>query len=475
MKVAGASQLAAAYPGMHANDDDDVHVCFQDEVAWMMAMSAPGFAAGSLVTRFVADRLGRRATVLTSAVPFAVGSLVVSFALKPWLLYLTRFLWGIGTGMASTVIPMYLAEVVDKEVRATLSLFTRVTFNLGNLLVMTIGVFVTYDYLNNMLLVLPITYLIMCYWIPESPYYYLKDGRMDAAKKELMKIRRCKEETELEDELKRLQKDVSSEMRRSSSVKELFTGKQYRRAIIIAAGLKLTQTMTGVMTIRGYLGRINEQSKSTLELKTVLLVFGVVQFGIMSSIIADRVGRRPLLYYSLFGNGLCLAIVSVYFYYLEVIQMDPEVLSAYCYVPFGAIIGANVIATLGYNSIIMVIPAEIFPMNVKAVALTSLSMFGGLIGFGMGKGYQEIVNLAGLLGAFSVFTGFSVAGALFVMYYVPETKGKSLKEIQIILQGDIYNEAENDTLNQVKESEVNEVVENNELKEVNLSLNNVKV
>lgn len=196
---------------------------------------------------------------------------------------------------------------------------------------------------------------------------------------------------------------------------------------------------------------------------------------ILSSMIADRVGRRPLLYYTLFGSGLCLAIVSMYFYFLEVAQIEPEVLRAYCYVPVGALMGVNVIATLGFNSIIMVIPAEIFPINVKAVAMTSLSTFGGMLGFVMGKGYQEIVNTAGLFGAFCIFTGFSFGGALFVIYYVPETKGKTFEEIQIILQGDIYNEGEKDTLNQIEKTEVNGVVENHELNELNPKLNNVKV
>ncbi|XP_047995207.1 facilitated trehalose transporter Tret1-like [Leguminivora glycinivorella] len=421
------------------------------EIGWVVAMSSPGFIVGSLVTRYLADRFGRRASVLISACPTAVGTLVVAFATKAWLLYLTRFLWGVGTGMGSTLVPMYIGEISDSEVRATLSLFTRVMFNLGCLLVMSIGMFVSYECLNYMLLVLPGAYFVACLWIPESPYYLLKRGRVGEAKNALMRLRQQKDEKELEDEVARLQADVRNETRRSGSLKELLCGRQYRKAVIIGAGLKVTQIMTGSLAVQQYLSTILEESNIHMQVSTAVIVFGAVRFvvGIMSSILVDRVGRRPLLIYSLLGTGVSLGAVSTYFFLKDILKLSHESLSSYSFIPFAGIISSTILSNVGYNSIIFVIPAEIFPLNVKAVALSSLSTFGGVCGFTLAKGFQVIQNLAGFCAVFWVFAVVAFSGTIFTMLYVPETKGKSLKDIQVLLQGDLYYDEGCERLNEV--------------------------
>lgn len=166
----------------------------------------------------------------------------------------------------------------------------------------------------------------------------------------------------------------------------------------------------------------------------------------MSSFLADRYGRRPLLIVSYLGTGLSLAIVALYFLLLQVVKLDHNTISPYGFLAFVGILGSNIISTIGFNSLISVIPPEIFPMNVKAVAMTSFSIFGGILNFSLGRGYQLVKDIVGLFGVFVFFTVFSISGAVFSYFFIPETKGKSLKEIQILLQGDSY-EADEVTLN----------------------------
>lgn len=163
----------------------------------------------------------------------------------------------------------------------------------------------------------------------------------------------------------------------------------------------------------------------------------------MPSFLADRVGRRPLLIYSYLGTGICLATVGFYFFLLEVIRVDLNYLTPYGFVTFTGIILSNIISTIGFQSILIVIPGELFPLNVKAVAMTSLSIFGGLLSFAVARGYQLLKDLLGLCGVFWIFAAVAFGGALFSLIFVPETKGKSLREIQVLLQGDLY-EADQD-------------------------------
>ncbi|XP_059045371.1 facilitated trehalose transporter Tret1-like isoform X2 [Achroia grisella] len=397
--------------------NNETGMVFHDQhISWMVALNTPGFVIGSLATSFISDTYGRRFTLMSSAIPIALGTMLVAFFMEAWLVSVTRLFWGLGTGMISTVVNIYMVEIADKDIRARLTVVTKYMFNFGNCL----------------------------------------EGKVDDAKKSLSKLRIYKNEKELNDAVALMERDVNNEMRRSSSFKELIVGKQYRKAVIISIGLRIGMVMTGLITTRNYLGRIMQESKSTMRLDMVFIIFGAVNFlvGVMSSILVDRVGRRPLLVYSFLGTGLSLALTTGYFFCQEILLIKEQYLSPYGVIPFIGIVLSTIISGLGYNSIIFTIGAEIFPMNVKSIAMTSLSVFSGILGFSVAKGYQEVKNVSGLFGVFLIFTIVALGSAIFCYYVVPETKGKSLKEIQMILQGDLY--LEDEVLNAVVAENLNE-------------------
>ncbi|XP_022831116.1 facilitated trehalose transporter Tret1-like [Spodoptera litura] len=437
------------------------------EMSTMLAVNPIGFAVGTLATGYLADRFGRRATILGSAIPIALGSIIVVFALKAWLLCITSFSWSCGTGMVSTVSNYYLSEIADKDVRGTLAVITGFMFKFGTLLTMILGPFLPYETLNQVMLVLPFLFCAMCYWIPETPYFLLKNNNLEGARSSLRILRGYKDEKVLEDELLALQANVRDEMRHSTSVKELFTGGQYRRAIIISVGLKLTQMMTGAVVIRQYLGWIIEETKSDMKTSLALIIYGAVSFvvGMMSSVLVDRVGRRPLLIFSYIGTGVSLGAVGVYFFMQEVLEVTTSTLATVSFIPLLGIILANVISTVGFNSLIYIIPAEIFPINIKAIAITCLNLFSAALGFGLGLGYQRVKDLCGLTTVFWIFAAFAFGGGVFSYIFVMETKRKDLREIQAELQGDKYNVVpQNDKLESTKTKDESE--EATELKEL---------
>ncbi|XP_052759499.1 facilitated trehalose transporter Tret1-like [Galleria mellonella] len=446
------------------NNETNIHIT-DAGISWMAAISSPGFVVGSVASRFVSDKFGRRATLLSSALPVTVGSIATLSGSHIWILCAARFLWGIGTGMISTVSSIYLAEIADKDIRGSLIVANRFFVNFGIFLVLVIGPFVSYNTINYMILALPICYFVSCWLIPETPYYYLKEEKVDKARHVLKKLRGIKNEKVLEDELSTMRSNVGKDMRRSGTVKELFSGKQYRKALFIIAGLKIGQMMTGCIVIQHYLGRIMQDSRSNMNLATVFVVFGALRFtvGVMSSVIADKVGRRTLFIYSFLGTGLSLSLIAAYFCCQEVIKIEQSQLASYAIVVFIGIILSNIISTLGYNSIIYAVQGEIFPLNVKSLAMTCLNIFGGTLNFLVTKTYQTLKDVSGTFGVFLLFTIMSFGSFVFVYFFVPETKGKSLSEIQKILQGKYYDDDSiqvNKNLNDVKDGTELKLLEN---------------
>ncbi|XP_050560725.1 facilitated trehalose transporter Tret1-like isoform X10 [Spodoptera frugiperda] len=452
---------APILPKFHNNETSIV--ISNSEISWVVAIISPGMVTGSLAASGVSDKFGRRVTLLASALPFIVGTVFVLHATKPWLLYIGRFSWGLGSGMITTVTSVYLSEIADKEIRGTLTAGTRFMFSFGALLMLAIGSFVSYQVLSYFLIVMPICYFLACWRIPETPYYLLKEGKVDVARKELLRLSGSKNEKMIDEKLSQMRSDVRKEMQRSSSVKELLTGKQYRKAVIVTAGLRFTQLFAGSIPIQQYMGRIIQQSNCGLPVSTALIIFGAVRFavGLISPMIVDRVGRRPLLIYSYLGSCVMLAMVGVYFFLQQVIGIDDESSNPFRFVVFLGIIISIVISSVGFDTLIFIIPSEIFPLNVRSVAMTVLNIFSAFITFIVVKGYQPMEDWTGLYGVFWLYAVMACTGAIFTYAIVPETKGKSLREIQVELQGDIY-----DTPDDQNEQDEVEINENTELKDI---------
>ncbi|XP_050560719.1 facilitated trehalose transporter Tret1-like isoform X3 [Spodoptera frugiperda] len=403
----------------------------------MAAIASPGYMSGSMATRFISDKFGRRTVVLGSALPILIGTTVLLTTASAPCLYVTRYLWGFGNGMYGTVSAMYLAEIADKEIRGKLTASIRFTLSFGSFIIMSVGPFMSFNAISYIFLVLPICYFVACSFIPETPYFYLKEGKVNAARASLKRLSGDRDEKVIEDRLSAMRLDVQKEMHRSGSAKEMFTGKRYRKALIIASGLKATQIMAGPIAIQQYFGRIVQESKTNVNISIVLITFGAVKFivGIISSMIVDKVGRRPLLIYSYLGSGIALGVVGAYF------LIQPTSSPYYTYIPFIGIILSSVVSILGYEPMVFVVSSEIFALNVKSVAMTYLNILGGLLNFLCVKGYQPMKDVAGLTGVFWFYATFAFIGGAFSFLMVPETNGKSLREIQIQMQGDLYDES----------------------------------
>lgn len=163
-----------------------------------------------------------------------------------------------------------------------------------------------------------------------------------------------------------------------------------------------------------------------------ILLFGFT--GIGATFLAGWFGRRVLMLISSLGVALSLTAVGLYFFLQDSIKISPESLATISALPLVGILGFNILYAVGIGNLPYVMQAELFPINVKTVASSTATMFACVLSFTVAKCYQSIKDNFGHHTVFWSFASIAYLGVFFVYILVPETKGKTLEEVQDTMQ-----------------------------------------
>ncbi len=392
---------------------------FETEVAVSAVLA--GAALGAAVAGYFADRFGRKRVMLVDAVIFGLFAFLTSTANGLEAFVAARFCVGLAVGVASMLTPLYIAEIVPPKIRGAL-----VTFNQ---LAITTGVVVAYyvDYLFSgsgnwrgmfITAVIPSLVLVVAFlFLPESPRWLASQGRFDASFRILNLV---EDAAAAQQHVLELEAVVQADRLR---LRDLFHPR-FRMALIVGVGLAIFQQITGVNTIIYYTPMILQMagfhSASTAILGTVLI--GVVNFSftIVSLLLLDRIGRRPLLLL-----GIALMTMSLgYLGYLfgaghgarALILIDVLVyLASFC---------------IGLGPIFWLLISEIFPTTIRGQAMSIASVTIWVFDFLVSVTFLSLVRAVGTGHAFWLYAAACVAAFYFSWRKVPETKGRTLEEIE---------------------------------------------
>ncbi|XP_050294864.1 facilitated trehalose transporter Tret1-like [Anthonomus grandis grandis] len=442
--AAATGNLAIVTDGMHygwpspslpqlENNTNSTLCLTSDEGALLAVMPLLGAILGALTAANVVDYLGRKKTIILTSVPFFLAWIVVAFAQTVMYLYIARFIAGIADGVTFTVVPMYIGEIAEPRVRGLLGSSCSVSWILGFLLINLIGSYLsikTTALISSSLCVVTIATFI---WMPESPYYLLMKNKTDKAKESLRRFRSDK--VDVETEISKIRKSIMSTEKVRGSFFDLFTVASNRKAVIIVAGLRGFQQFSGTTAITFYAQEIFKQAGSNVSSKEASIIYFAVMLvmTMLSSSIVDRAGRKPLLIISMSGSILALFLEGTYFYIEKKTSIDVSDLE---YIPVSCLIMFVIFFSIGMQSIPICLLGELFPTSVKAYALCLADVYFSLVASVASKFLQLMKDSYGIHMAFYGFTLFSIMGLLFIIFVVPETKGKSLEEIQMYLRGE---------------------------------------
>ncbi|XP_025601871.2 facilitated trehalose transporter Tret1 [Athalia rosae] len=429
------SHIGWTSPSLPFLKSSDSHVPLNsDEASWVASFYLLGSVPGNILAVFLVDRYGRKHSLLASGVPLFAGWLLIIFATNPYVLYASRFTSGIGQGIAYVVCPMYIGEIADANIRGALGSFIKMMVTFGELYARAIGPFVRYEILAYSCGIIPIIFFLTFIWMPESPYFYLMHERREKAKESLAQLRLYTSNDDLEGDLEEMNDVVIQDLSNRGNAWQLFSTPGNRRAVVISFGLQLVLQFSGICAIESYTQEIFEGSDSPIPSAIAVIILGVFQLaaGVAAAVLVDKMGRRPLLLLTSIAAGTTLAVTGTYYFMKYAIELD---MTGTGWVLDISVMMYELTIALGLSPLAYMMLGELFPTNVKGVAVMLANVWASSLAFFVSKMYQVIADAFGVYVSFWWFSISSFIGAIFIAFVVPETKGKSLSQIQDELNG----------------------------------------
>lgn len=398
-------------------------------LGWVTSSIIVGCIVGVLIAGRLSDAVGRRRVLLSTAVVFLIGTLGEAFAPSSSLLVAARIFVGIGIGTETTIAPLYIAEVAPAELRGRLVSFNQFFNTIGNLIIFTVSAIIAnstsqvfnvdtgWRIIFATGLVPAIVFVLLLRFIPESPRWLVRHGHHEQARAVLARIAPGSDPSAALEELRQA---VSQE--KGSGFRELWRP-GLRKALVVGFGAALFQQITGINAIFYYAPDIFRSAgfgNGGATWSTVLFGIVLVLATLVSMWIIDRVGRRTLLIFGSVGMTVFLAAVGTVFRAAH---------------PNGPLLVTLVLAfvavfAVSFGTVAYVIIAEIFPTNVRgaAASVATLALWGG--DYLVSQFFPVLTADISSSATFYLFAGIALLSLIFVLTMVPETKGRTLEEIE---------------------------------------------
>ncbi len=399
-----------------------------------------GALFGALAAGLLADRLGRKRTGILAGLLFMVGAGVEAAAPGTAVLIVGRFVVGFGVGVASVAAPLYAAEMAPKQSRGRYVSTYQLAITIGILFADIVDDLLSRTGNWRLMLggaaVAGLALMLVMAIMPETPRWLMKAGRRDDAAVSLTKVRGS---AHVQDALTEIQDDLD-ENKEQATWGEVF-GRAMRRPLLVGVGLAVFQQITGINAIIYYSDEIFAQAGFVTphqQARATLYAIGVVN--VLATLIAvafvDRFGRRPLLLAGLVG--MTVSLTTIGFAFLAFDEHDNTggapstvgIITVICLIVF--------IASFAFSlgPIVWTIISEIYPNRTRgrAIAIATACNWGAA--FLVSRYFLTLLDTIGSSATFWLFAFFSVVAFVWIWKKVPETKGRSLEEIQELWEHD---------------------------------------
>jgi sugar porter (SP) family MFS transporter len=405
--------------------------------SWIVAAILIGAIIGAAASGYLSEKISRKWTKCLSGIVYMIGALASAFAQDVTWLIAARFVLGLSVGTASFVAPEYIAEQTPPKIRGGTVTFNQMMVTLGILLAYIAGfglshVVDNWRWMLGIAVVPGAALAISMAFVPHSPRWLVKKGRVDEARKVLERTRA--EDHDIDQELEDIQ-DVT-EKESGWRIRDLF-GSRVRPLMIIGIALAVFQQFVGVNTVIYFATTILKYTGQSTNSSVLLAVFvGVTNFvvTIAAVLLLDWVGRRALLINGTIILTIALFLLGSFFYFPALSQGAP-------WVGLVALIVFIIGFAIGLGPVFWLMISEIYPLQFRSQAMAVATICNWAANFIVSYFFLQETEAIGKAPTFWIYGVIGIVAITFFWFKVPETKHRPLEEIEREVGGEELAEA----------------------------------
>ncbi|XP_074578096.1 plastidic glucose transporter 4-like [Curcuma longa] len=399
---------------------------------WVVSTALAGATIGCFTGGALADKFGRTRTFQLNAVPLAIGAFLSAIAQDVRTMIIGRLLTGIGIGISSAIVPLYISEISPTEIRGALGSVNQLFICIGILVALVAGLPLSGNPLwwRTMFTIAIIPSVLMAAgmaFCPESPRWLFQQGKLSHAE---ITIRKLYGKEKVADVMYELRSGGEGSTEPDAGWLDLFS-KRYRKVVSVGAGLFLFQQLSGINAVVYYSTSVFRSAGIASDVAASALVGASNVLGtVVASSLMDKRGRKTLLITSFSGMAVSMSLLSLSFSWKALAPYSGTL----------AVLGTILYVlsfSLGAGPVPALLLPEIFASRIRAKAVALSFGMHWVSNFVIGLYFLSVVNKFGIN---KVYLGFAVACTLAVVYIagnVMETKGRSLEEIERALSAEV--------------------------------------
>ncbi|XP_038601379.1 solute carrier family 2, facilitated glucose transporter member 6 [Tachyglossus aculeatus] len=433
-------------PALESSSNPALHMT-KVESSWFGSVFTLGAAAGGLSAMLLNDLLGRKLSIMFSALPSVAGYALMAGASGLWMLLLGRMLTGFAGGLTAACIPVYVSEISHPRVRGMLGATPQIMAVFGSLSLYALGLKLPWRWLAVAGEVPVLVMILLLCFMPDSPRFLLSQGKDEEALRALAWLRG--KDTDICQEFQQIQETAQSRNGRMNwaEIKDPFVYKP----IFISVLMRFLQQLTGITPILVYLQSIFKGTAGFLRPEYDAAIVGAVR--LVSVLIAaatmDKAGRKILLFVSasvMFAANLALGLYVLLTAPREIHNStvphpsgalgDPGPIAApespnyITLIPLIATMLFIMGYAMGWGPITWLLMSEVLPLKARGVASGLCVLVSWLTAFALTKAFLLVVDDFGLEVPFLFFAAICLVNLVFTGCCVPETKGRTLEQIE---------------------------------------------
>ncbi|NXL92359.1 GTR8 protein, partial [Alectura lathami] len=409
------------------------------QASWFGSVVTLGAAAGGVLGGYLVDKVGRKLSLMLCSVPYVSGYIVIIAAQNVWMLYLGRMLTGLASGITSLVVPVYISEVSHTNVRGMLGSCVQLMVVTGILGAYIAGMTLKWHWLAVLCAFPPCVMLLFMMFVPETPRFLLNWNKRAEAIAALQFLRGPYVDHEWE--CRQIETNVEEEGLNLSE----FKNPSIYRPLLIGVALMFLQQVTGINAVMFYAESIFEDADfKDGRMASVIVASIQVCFTAVAALIVDKTGRKVLLYISGIIMALSTALFGFYFkvvlpkgnnssnadlwFTLNSVSPGTEnKLSWLAVVSLGLFVAGF---ALGWGPVPWLVMSEIFPLKARGILSSACVLTNWVMAFLVTKEFHDFIGFLTSYGTFWLFSAFCCLNVTFTAFCVPETKGRTLEQIE---------------------------------------------